>query len=132
MTHINDDMNNKKFKNKAKGAFEKQVDSLNMQTQQRLKMARKAALTQETNNTSFFNNLDLKWITGAGLALASILGFLIVPSLMTENNGVSNNELSNIAFIEDIELLSQESVLELYTQLAFYEWLDESFNEAEL
>ena len=125
-------MNNKKFKNKAKGAFEKQVDSLNMQTQQRLKMARKAALTQETNNTSFFNNLDLKWITGAGLALASILGFLIVPSLMTENNGVSNNELSNIAFIEDIELLSQESDLELYTQLDFYEWLDESFNEAEL
>jgi hypothetical protein len=116
MTDRNDD---KQFTQKAKAVLDQQANSLNSDTLQRLRHARETALSQKSS----ISWLSAKWLTGAGagLALASILTFLLVPQL------TSNSSLSPL---EDIDLLSAEADMDLYTQLDFYQWLDESLDES--
>ena len=109
----------KQIEQKAKVTFDQQADSLNSQTLQRLRAAREMALSQQSKAPSW---LSAKWLSGAGaaLALASVLAFMIVPQL-------TSNKLSPL---EDLEMLSAEADMDVYTQLDFYQWLDESLNES--
>ncbi len=102
----------------AKKALDRQADSLDNQALQRLRVARVNALAQRPKN-SFKAN---KWLTGAGagLALGSVLTFMLVPNLM------SSNKMSPF---DDLEILTAETELDLYTQLEFYEWLGDSLDE---
>lgn len=131
MKQINQTINqrtNKDFENKAKQALDQKANTLNDQVLQRLQNARNTALSQKPNKTSL-PQLNLKWITGAGagLALAGLLSFMIIPGLISDKK-----QANTVAIFEDFEMLNDESELDLYTQLDFYQWLDESINEASL
>ena len=106
------------IKLQAKKAFDQQADSLNSETLKRLREARNEALSQQQKQSWLSKN----WLTsaGAGLAIASVLTFMIVPQLTT-------NKLSPL---EDLEMLSAEVDMDLVTQLDFYQWLDESLDES--
>ncbi len=117
-------MNDKHIHDIAKTALEQQANALDSETLQRLRHAREAALMQNTQNqkSGWLNALSWKWLTGAGagLAIASILTFMIVPQLST-------NTLSPL---DDLELLTAEVDMDLVNQLEFYQWLDESLDES--
>ncbi len=102
----------------AKKAFDQQIESLNSETSQRLREARNIALSHK--EISIW--LSKKWLTGAGagLAIAGVLTFIIVPQLTA----------SKLSPLEDLEMLSAEVDMDLYTQLDFYQWLDESLDES--
>ena len=102
------------FETKANKAFKQQVESLDSQTLHRLREAREKALKQKSTPW-----LSLKWLSGAGagIALASLLTFLVVPSLIQSNS---------LSPLDDLEMLSAEADLDLVTQMDFYQWLDES------
>ncbi|WP_299875785.1 hypothetical protein [uncultured Cocleimonas sp.] len=102
----------------AKQAFDQQVESLNSDTAQRLREARNIALSQTEKSVW----LSKKWLTGAGagLAIASVLAFMIVPQLTA----------SKLSPLEDLDMLSADVDMDLYTQLDFYQWLDESLDES--
>ncbi len=101
-----------------KKALDRQADSLDSQTLQHLRVARENALAQHHKRSY----KTAKWLTGAGvgLALASVLTFMLVPNLMSSNK---------ISPFDDLEILTTESELDLYTQLEFYEWLGDSLDE---
>lgn len=115
---MKDQQTDNNIRENAKKAFDQQVGSLDSQTLRRLREARESALSQRNKNIW----LSKKWLTGAGagLALASILTFIIVPQLTA----------SKLSPLEDLEMLSAETDLDLYTQLDFYQWLDESLDES--
>ncbi len=102
----------------AKKAFDQQVESLNSDTSQRLREARNIALSKREKSVW----LSKKWLTGAGagLAIASVLAFMIVPQLTA----------SKLSPLEDMDMLSADVDMDLYTQLDFYQWLDESLDES--
>ncbi len=102
------------FETKVNKAFKQQVESLDNQTLHRLRDAREKALKQKSAPC-----LSLKWLSGAGagVALASLLTFLVVPNL-TQSNSLSP--------LDDLEMLSAEADLDLVTQMDFYQWLDDS------
>ena len=114
-------MNDKHIINNAKDALEQQANALDSETLQSLRHAREAALLKYTKS-GWLNSLSWKWLTGAGagLAVVSILTFMIVPQL-------NNNTLSPL---DDLELLTAEVDLDLVNQLEFYQWLDETLDES--
>ena len=122
------------FEKQANTAYKLQVDSLSNATLHRLKKGRETALSYKKEtiqkqsrqkkhqqiNTSIFSLLaNNKWLTGAGasLAFASVLTFMIIPNLMHSNT---------LSPLDDIEMLSAETDLDLVTDLEFYQWLDDS------
>lgn len=107
-------MIDKEFEKNARNALNTQIESLDSETLLRLKKAREAALLKQNKPHSL-----AKWLTGAGagLALAGILGFFIIPSLMQSNS---------LSPLDDLEILTAVTELELYTQMDFYQWLDDS------
>lgn len=113
-------MKQSKLSQHAKEALDRQVNSLDSKTLQSLRVARENALISHRPKRFF---KATKWLTGAGvgLALASVLTFMIVPNLM------SSNKLSPF---DDIEILTAETEMDLYTQLEFYEWLGDSLDES--
>ena len=118
-------MNDKHIRDTAKAALEQQANALDSKTLQRLRLAREAALSLnkiQNKKGSWSNALSWKWLTaaGAGLAIASILTFMIVPQL-------SENKLSPL---DDLELLIAEVDLDLVDHLEFYQWLDETLDES--
>jgi len=113
---------NEKFLNNAKTALDDQAESLSRDTQHRLRAAREKALAQE--DKAFWNNfLSWKWLSGAGagVALASVIAFMIVPNLSSNTDSLSP--------FDDLELLTAEVDMDLVDALEFYQWLDESLNE---
>jgi len=113
---------NKLLEEKAKTALKQQTQSLDSATLHRLRDAREIALSNPHSSWASslgLPPLNLKWITGAGagLALASVLTFMIVPNLMTSNK---------LSPLDDIELLTANTDLDLVTQIEFYQWLDDS------
>lgn len=108
--------NTDNFEKKSKSAFDQQVESLDSQTLHRLRAAREKALQSQS---SWLSSLNFKWLTGAGagLALASVLTFMIMPNLITSNT---------LSPLDDLEMLSAEADLDLVTHMDFYQWLDDS------
>ena len=106
------------FSQNVKQALDQQVDALNSDTLHRLRDARNMALNQKNQ----YAWMSKKWLTGAGagLAIASLLAFIVVPQLTA----------SKLSPLDDLEILSAEADVDLYTQLDFYQWLDESLNES--
>jgi len=102
---------------KARQAYHQQIASLDSKTLQQLRKARELALAEQSK--SWWQHRRIKWLTGtgAGLALATVMTFFVVPNLITQEP---------ITPLEDIELLSAETDLDLITDFEFYEWLDES------
>lgn len=107
-------MKNIPFEKELKTALNKQVDSLDSQTLHRLRNAREFALSKQKKST-----FSLKWLggAGAGLALASVLTFMIIPTLMHSNA---------LSPLDDLEMLTADADLDLVTQMDFYQWIDES------
>lgn len=102
------------FEKKAKKAFKQQVESLDSQTLHHLREAREVALKQKASSW-----LSIKWLSGAGagIALASLLTFLVIPNM---------NPSNSLSPLEDFEMLSAEADLDLVIQMDFYQWLDVS------
>ena len=116
---MNNDKKPKKISVTAKNALNKQTEGLSSDTQQRLRLAREKALEQ-AHRSSW---LSFKWLSGAGagIALAGVIAFMIVPNLQTNNPSISP--------LDDLEMLSAEFDMELVDDLEFYQWLDESLAE---
>lgn len=108
------------FEQQAKQALDKQAETLNSDLSARLRHARETALESASNKPLF---LSVKWLTGAGagLAIASVLTFVLVPKLMPAND---------LSPFDDLELLTAETELDVVTHLEFYEWLSESLEES--
>jgi len=109
-----------RFEAKANKAFKQQVESLDAQTLHRLRDIREAALNQKkliSNKSSPW--FTLTWIGGASasIALAGILTFMLVPRLIQSDS---------LSPLEDFEMLSTDTDMDLVTQLDFYQWLDDS------
>jgi len=120
------------FEKKISNTLDQQADSLDDSIVQRLQEARQTALLQQKSAIRL-PRLNLTWITGAGaaLALASVLGFMVIPHLITDfSNNIGTDP--SLVLIDDFEVLSDDSDLDLYTQLDFYQWLDDSLGEATL
>jgi len=108
------------FESKANIAFEQQVESLDAQTVHRLRDIREIALNQKKLSSDKSSPwFTLTWITGAsaGIALAGILTFMLVPRVMQSDL---------LSPLEDFEILSTDTDMDLVTQLDFYQWLDDS------
>lgn len=120
------------FEEKISKTLDQHADSLDDSIVQRLQTARQTALSQPKSAIRL-PRLNLTWITGAGagLALASILGFMIIPHLLADFSNNAEADLS-LVLMDDFEVLSDDSDLDLYTQLDFYQWLDDSLGEATL
>jgi len=118
MTNL-ENSTDKQFEKKAQKAFDQQVSTLDSQTLQHLREARENALAQHNKRSCAI----AKWLTGAaaGLAFASVLTFMIAPSLM---------QSKQLSPLDDLEILTAEAELDLVTQLDFYEWLEESLDES--
>lgn len=108
----------KQFVKNAKTALNQQLDSLDRQTLSQIRQATEAALRAQDKPTW----LSIKWVTGAGagLALAAVITLMIVPQLTS----------GKLSPLDDLDLLSAEADMDLYTQLDFYQWLDESLDES--
>jgi len=102
------------FEKKLKIALNKQAESLDNQTLHQLRNARELALSKQKKSC-----FSLKWLggAGAGLALASVLTFMIIPDLMHPNT---------LSPLDDLEMLTAEADLDLVTKMDFYQWIDES------
>ncbi len=113
-------MKDKKLTSAAKAALNEQTENLSSDTQQRLRLAREQAL-QRADKGLWAHSPSWKWLSGAGagIALASVIAFMIVPNLQS-------NSLSPL---DDLELLTAEVDLDLVDDLEFYQWLDESLTE---
>ncbi len=100
---------------KTKIAFKLQIQSLDSDTLDRLRIARETALSNKAQSS-----LGLKWLTGAGagLALAGVLTFIIAPSLMPSSN--------DFLPLDELELMTLDGDMDLVTQLDFFQWIDES------
>lgn len=123
MTHLQN-REDEQFQKRAKKAFDQHVDSLDSKTLNRLHAARQRALSQQRKQAWLFSKWhSVKWLTGAGagLVLASILTFMIAPDLLQSNT---------LSPLDDLELLSAEAEIDLYTQLEFYEWLGDSLDDS--
>ena len=107
-------MKNTEFNKHLTSALDEQVNALNSQTIHQLRNAREIALSKQKKGSFSF-----KWVGGAaaGIAMASVLTFIITPKLMPTNT---------ISPLEDLEILTAEADLDLVTQLDFYQWIDES------
>ena len=105
--------------------LDQQADSLDESILTRLQEARQAAVSHKKPLFSL-PSLSFNWLTAttAGIALAAFLGFVIIPQLM-----LNKDPDNTIVLFDDFEVLSDESELDLYTQLDFYQWLDESLEE---
>ena len=116
---------NRMLKRQIRQMLDHQVDTLDESILARLQEARHAALLQKKPLFSL-PSLSLKWLTAAtaGIALAGFLGFVIIPQVM-----LNKDQNSTLAILDDFEVLSDDSELDLYTQLDFYQWLDESLEE---
>lgn len=113
---MNDNVNNMdKIERNAKTAFKQQTESLDSETLHRLRMAREMALSKKSCPI-WLPAFNLKWITsaGAGLALAGVLTFLVMPNLMPSS------------YLDEFEMLTVEGDMDLVAQLEFYQWLDDS------
>ncbi len=99
----------------AKTAFKQQTESIDSETLHRLRVVRETALSKQSR-PSWLPSLNLKWLTGAGagLALASILTFMVMPNLISSPS------------LDEFEMLTAEGDMDLVEQLEFYQWLDES------
>ncbi len=120
------------FEEKISNTLDQQVDSLDDSIVQRLQEARQTALLQQKKSPGS-PRLNLTWITaaGTGLALASVLGFMVIPHLIADfTNNIEADP--SLVLMDDFEVLSDDSDLDLYTQLDFYQWLDDSLGEATL
>ncbi len=120
------------FEEKISNTLDQQVDSLDNSIVQRLQEARQTALLQQKKSPGS-PRLNLTWITaaGAGLALASVLSFMVIPHLIADfTNNIEADP--SLVLMDDFEVLSDDSDLDLYTQLDFYQWLDDSLGEATL
>jgi len=115
-------MNDKKITDISKSALDEQAECLKSETQHRLRLAREKALEQ-SSKSSWNDILTWKWLSGAGagVALASVIAFMIVPNLQTDTNSLSP--------LDDLELLTAEVDMDLVDDLEFYQWLDESLTE---
>jgi len=113
-------MNENKITELGKTALEKQTENLNSDTQHRLRLAREKAL-KHSGTASWSDWLSWKWLSGgaAGVALASVIAFMIEPNLQS-------NSLSPL---DDLDLLTAEVDMDLVDDLEFYQWLDESLTE---
>lgn len=103
------------FEKNVKTAFKQQTESLDSETLHRLRVAREIALSKQSRS-NWLPTLNLKWLTGAGagLALASVLTFMVMPNLMSSSA------------VDEFEMLTAEGDMDLVAQLEFYQWLDES------
>jgi len=108
---------NNDFEQQARQAYQQRIASLDSETLHQLRKAREQALAK--SHKFRWKSSPGKWLSGAGagIVLAGMLSFLVVPELMTNDS---------ITPLEDIELLSAEADLDLITDFEFYEWLDES------
>lgn len=113
-------MNEEHINKATKVVLDQQVDALDSNTLHKLRQAREAAL-QQHHKSPWQKMLSIEWITtgGAGLAIAGILTFMLLPQLNT-------NTLSPL---DDLEFLTAEVDMELVDDLEFYQWLDESLAE---
>ena len=120
------------FEEKISNTLDQQADSLDDSIVQRLQEARQTALSKQKISIRS-PRLNLTWITGAGagLALASVLGFMVIPHL-TANLADNEESDPSLVFMDDFEVLNDDSDLDLYTQLDFYQWLDDSLGESTL
>lgn len=108
-------MKKTKFENQLIAALNEQADTLPNQTRLHLRSAREIALTKQAKRRGF----PVKWLGGAaaGVALASLMSFVITPKLMPSDS---------ISPLDDLEILTADADLELLTQMDFYQWIDES------
>jgi len=123
MTHSNN-INDEQLQKRAREAFDQQVDSLEISTLHRLQAARQKALSlQRKQSWLSSTRRSTKWLTGAGagLALASVLTFMVAPDLLQSNK---------LSPLDDLEMLSAEAEIDLYTQLEFYEWLGDALDDS--
>jgi len=110
-------MNEEQINKATKLALDQQAEALNSDTLHQLRQARETAL-QQSNKRAWQKMLSIEWISaaGAGIAIAGVLTFILVPHLNT-------NSLSPL---DDLELLTAEVDMDLVDELEFYQWLDES------
>ncbi len=116
---------NRAFKGKIRQALDQEADTLDESVLRRLQEARQTALLQKKSHF-YLPPSSLKWITAttAGMALAGFLGFVVTLQIMP-----TKDLNSTLALFDDFEVLNDESELDLYIQLDFYQWLDESLDE---
>jgi len=114
-------MNENELNKIAKQALDQEVGALSSDTLHKLRLARETALSQQQKKP-WQHLFSLKWLTGAGagLAIAGVLTFMLIPQL-------SNQSLSPL---DDLEFLTAEVDMELVDDLEFYQWLDDSLAEA--
>lgn len=115
-------MNDKKLTDIAKTALDQKTEALSSDTQHRLRLAREQALKQAVKE-SWTHWLSWRWLSGvgAGVALASVIAFMIVPNVQTTPNSLSP--------LDDLDLLTAEVDMDLVDDLEFYQWLDESLSD---
>jgi len=115
-------MNDKKLTDIAKTALDQKTEGLSSDTQHRLRLAREQALAQ-TGKSFWSDCLSWKWLSGAGagVALASVIVFMVVPNLQSNPNSLSP--------LDDLDLLTAEVDMDLMDDLEFYQWLDENLSE---
>ncbi len=113
---MNDKVND--IEENANTAFKQLTESLDSETLHLLRVARETALSKQSRAAwlPVSPSLNLKWLTGAGagLALASLLTFMIIPNLMSS------------PALDEFEMLTAEGDMDLVAQLEFYQWIDDS------
>jgi len=110
---MNDKRKSEKITVTARNALNEQAEGLSSDNQHRLRLAREKALAQATKSSW----LSWKWFSGAGagVALASVIAFMIVPNLQTSHDAISP--------FDDLELLTADVDLDLVYQLDVYQCL---------
>ena len=110
-------MTENEIKQQARRALNQQAEALDATTLHQLRKARQTALLK--SKQPFFS-LKLLGGAGAGLAIATIFVFMTSTTLLQSDR---------LSPFDDLEMLTAETDIELYTQFEFYEWLGESLDE---
>ncbi len=110
-------MTENEIKQQAQRALNRQVEALDATTLQQLHKARQVALRKVRKP---FLSFKLLGGAGAGLVLATVFAFMVSTSLLQSDK---------LSPFDDLEMLTAETDIELYTQFEFYEWLGESLDE---
>lgn len=115
-------MNDQELKDQIKKSVAQISDNLDGEMLSKLNQARHAALDYSAQKNSS------SWL-GWSIAGSSVAAALVLVITMNQPQ-LDSSKLTTGAFIQDVEILAQESELDFYADLEFVDWL--AFNDLEL
>jgi len=126
----------RKLEQKLKVRLDEEVNNLEPGIQERLRDIRREAITHASSkgmSSHWYPDSIITlsgrigrfntWQLGGAIAISTVV---VLLSFNIHESGIGNNKFESLAVLEDLQILSTSDDLEMYQDLEFYNWLNES------